>query len=394
MKVTDVECFVLLDPDYNRAACSSAQDDLVVKIHAEDGSVGIGEADVNPWAAKALIEAPGTHCMGYGLKEMLIGADPFDVEAIWQRMYVSSAMNTRRGLGICAIGALDMALWDLRGKLMGQPIWQMIGGGVRDAITPYASLLPTGRTLEEQRESLVRKAQYAVEHGFRAVKLEVCVRGPYAHNELDEGDDAIVEIVGACRDIVGPEVTLMVDVAYCWEDAKAALRVMKRLEPFDLFFLETPIPSDDLDGHATVAERSSIRVASGEWLTTRFEFIDLMDRGKVDVVQPDVGRVGGITEALRVARLAQDRNRLVIPHCWKSAIGIAASVHIGAVMPNCPFIEFLPRELSESRLRRDLVQQELPLIGGKIPLPRTPGLGVQLNEQALAEYDAFRRVGR
>ena len=121
MKITAVECFVLLVPDFRADACSSAQDNIVVKIHTDSGHVGIGETDTNPWVAKAMIEAPGTHIMGLGLRETLIGKDPRDVEGLWEKLYIGSAMTGRRGLGICAIGALDMALWDLVGKIEGKP---------------------------------------------------------------------------------------------------------------------------------------------------------------------------------------------------------------------------------------------------------------------------------
>ena len=167
---------------------------------------------------------------------------------------------------------------------------------------------------------------------------------------------------------------------------------MPALAECDLFFLETPLSPDDLDGHAALAARGLIRIASGEWLTTRYEFLDLMDRGGVDVVQPDVGRVGGITEAVRVVRLAQERGRLVVPHCWKSAIGIAASMHVAAIAPNCPLIEFLPRDSTSSRLRQELVTEEPVMRNGVLALPQAPGLGIDVNEDALREYDASRRV--
>jgi L-alanine-DL-glutamate epimerase-like enolase superfamily enzyme len=295
-------------------------------------------------------------------------------------------MNGRRGLGVCAIGALDMALWDLRGRVQGEPVWRLLGDAVRGHVVPYASLLPQGATLVEQTESLVQRAREAVDGRFRAIKLETIVSGPYAHNALQEGDQAIVEMVKACREAVGPDITLMVDVGYCWPNAKAALRAMRDLEEYDLYFVETPLSPDDLDGHAFLAAHSPIRIASGEWLTTRFEFIDLMDRGRVDIVQPDVGRVGGITEAVRVVRSAEDRGRLVVPHCWKTAIGIAASIHVAAVAANCPMIEFLPRDLSDSALRKDLVLAEPAVQDGMIPLPQAPGLGIELNEEALIEY--------
>jgi L-alanine-DL-glutamate epimerase-like enolase superfamily enzyme len=155
MKITNIECIPLLVPDFDSAACSSAQDNLIVKIHTDDGLIGIGETDANPWAVKSMIEAPGTHIMGLGLKEMLMGVDPLDVEGLWQRLYDGSAMNGRRGLGIHAIGALDMALWDLRGKQAGLPVWQLLGGAARESVTPYASLLPEGHDLEAYTRSLV-----------------------------------------------------------------------------------------------------------------------------------------------------------------------------------------------------------------------------------------------
>jgi L-alanine-DL-glutamate epimerase-like enolase superfamily enzyme len=377
---------VLLVPDYDRDACSSAQDDIVVLIHTDEGITGIGEVDTNPWVAQAMIHARGTHVLGLGLEEMLLGEDPLHPEALWDKMYTGSFMTGRRGLGICAIGALDMALWDIRGKALGLPCWQLLGGARKTHIQPYASLLPAGHTAKEYCESLVAKAREAQRIGFRAGKMEVCVKGPYAHNKLNEGDDAIIEIVAACREAVGTDFVMMVDVCYCWSSAKDALRVMRQLEPFDLFFLETPLQLDDLDGYAFLHDHCGIRIAAGELQNTRFEFLDLMDRGKVDVAQPDVGRVGGLTEARRVCELAAERGRLIVPHCWKTRIGIAASAHLSAATAHCPYIEFLPAQLAESALRRELVLDELQMIDGVIPLPQKPGLGIELNQDALKKF--------
>lgn len=391
MKITRIESYVLLDPGFDPEACSSAQDDLVVLVHTDEGITGIGEVDTNPWVAQAMIHARGTHVLGLGLEEMLLGQDPLQPEALWERLYSGSFMTGRRGLGICAMGALDMALWDIRGKAMGVPCWQLLGGARKPHIVPYASLLPTGHTVREYRESLVEKAREAKRLGFRAGKMEVCVKGPYSHNGLQESDDAIVEIVAACREAVGRDFTMMVDVCYCWTNAKEALRVMRQLEPFDLFFMETPLQLDDLDGYAFLHDHSPIRIAAGELQNTRFEFIDLMDRGKVDVAQPDVGRVGGLTEARRVCDLAADRGRLIVPHCWKTGIGIAATAHLSAATANCAFIEFLPASLAESPLRRELVIEELRLVDGVVPLPQKPGLGFELNWDAMKKYTVEHR---
>jgi L-alanine-DL-glutamate epimerase-like enolase superfamily enzyme len=326
--------------------------------------------------------------MGRGLEEMLLGIDPLPVEAIWDKLYAGSKMTGRRGALICALGALDMALWDIRGQALGVPIYQLLGGPARPCVTPYASLLPQGRTLAEYRDSLVNKVRRAQALGFRAAKLEVCIHGPYAHNDLAEKDEEIVNIVAACREAVGPEMVLMVDVAYAWSDAKQALRILRLLEPYDLFFVETPLDIDDLEGHALLHAASPVRIAAGEWQNTHYEFQDLLDRGRVDVLQPDVGRVGGFTEARKVCQLAADHGRLVVPHCWKSAIGITASAHLAVASPVCPYIEFLPAELSESPIRTSLVRDELAVVDGTIALPTKPGLGIELNRDALERYRA------
>ena len=386
MKITKIETYVLLVPDYDPTACSSSQDDIVVEIHTDEGITGIGEVDTNPWVAQAMIHARGTHILALGLEEMLLGQDPLQPEALWDKLFTGSYMSGRRGMGICAIGALDMAMWDIRGKALGQPCWMALGGARKQAIAPYASLLPTGHTLQEYRESLVAKAKEAKRRGFRAGKMEICIKGPYTHNGLKESDEAIVEVVAACREAVGPGFVMMVDVCYCWRDAKEALRVIRQLEPYDVFFIETPLPLEDLEGYAYLHNHSSIRIAAGELQNSRFEFLDLMDRGKIDVAQPDVGRVGGLTEARRVCDLAADRGRLIVPHCWKTGIGIAASAHLSAATSHCPYIEFLPAELSESALRRELVADELRMEEGLIALPQKPGLGIELNRDALERY--------
>jgi len=394
MKITDVICHVLIDPGANPNSTSSALDDLVVEIHTDEGLVGIGETDTNPWVARAFIETIGTHTMGLGLREMLIGADPLDTDTLWQRMYIGSCMSGRRGAGVCAIGAIDMALWDIKGKAAGKPCWQLLGDPAQGAITPYASLQPEGNDTASYTRSLQNWVVKAKEIGFTAAKLEVTPFGPYAHEQLSGDDDTVYEIVAACRDAAGADFTLMVDVQYAWSDVHRALRALKRLEPLDLFFVETPLWIDDLDGYAYLHDHLDIRIAVGEWQNTRFEFADLMDRGKVDVAQPDVGRVGGLTEAMKVCHMAVDRERLIVPHCWKTAIGIAASVHMAATTPNCPFVEFLPANLCDSALRRELVVQDLPMVDGRIPLPQKPGLGIELDRDALARFSSNDQAAR
>ena len=387
MKISKIETYSLIVPDFDSDACSSAQDNFVVKIFAENGLYGIGETDTNPWGTKAIIDSPGTHAMGRGFADILIGKDPRNVEGLWHEMNEKTMMTSRRGLGICAIGAIDMALWDLCGKIYDQPVWKLLGGSKKEFVTPYASLLPDGHTLKEYSDSLVNKTIKAKELGFKAAKLEICIKGPYSHNNLQiEDDREFANMVKLCRKSVGDDMVLMADVAYAWPDWKTALKALNMVENDDLYFIETPLPIEDLDGSAKLANRTNIRIATGEMLQTRFECFETIVKGRVDVIQPDVGRVGGLTEAKRVCDYAEDHGVLVVPHCWKSAIGIAASTHLSATTLSCPFIEFLPKELAESQLRKDLVLEELPVIDGKIHLPEKPGLGIELNEEKLIQY--------
>ena len=391
MRITRIDCHVLVQPAFDTTAASSAQDDIVVEIHTDEGISGIGETDVNPWIARACIEAPGTHNMGLGLTEMLIDADPLDVEDLWEKLYVGSAMNGRRGAVVNAIGALDLALHDLRGKALGKPCHELLGSPVRDEIIPYASLQPETSSYGEYRESMVEWARRAVAAGFRAVKAEVTFGGPYAHNGLREPWERSTQVLADVRAAIGGEVALMVDVQYSFADAESALPVLHDWRELDLFFVETPLWPDDLDGYRRLSTEQPIRIAAGEWLTTRFEHLDLIERGEIDVAQPDIGRVGGLTEARRVAELAEARDVRVAPHVWKTGISIAAAAHLAAVSPNCDYIEFLPVELSESPMRKDLTSDELRMTDGVISLPKEPGLGVELNRDALERYAAEAR---
>lgn len=388
MKITAIECHILVVPDLREDATSSSQDNMVVLVHTDEGITGIGETDTGPWLAKAAIEAPGSHSMAMSMKELLIGQDPFDTSALWEKLYTFTCMSGRRGAVICAMGAIDMALWDIKGKALGLPVYKLLGGAQQEKITPYASLQPNGNTVAEYRDSLVAWAKKAKELGYRAGKMECTLDGPYRHLGLLGTDEQMTEIVTACREAVGPDFAMMVDVQYRWRDAKSALRTLRKWEALDLFFIETPLLVDNLEGYATLAREAPMRTAAGEWLNTRFEFLDLLDKGLIDVAQPDVGRVGGLTEAMRVCHMAQDRGRLIVPHCWKTGIGIAASAHMAAALPHCPFIEFLPAELCDSALRRELVVDELRFENGTLALPTKPGLGIELNPDALVKFRA------
>lgn len=386
MKITDVTCHVLLAPNYDPTFTSSAQDSFVIIITTDSGHSGIGESDVNPWMAKACIEAPGTHTMGLCVKDMLLGEDPGDIAGLWRKIYLGTAMNGRRGVMVHAMSAVDMALWDLKGKVEGKPVHALLGGAVKDHVVPYASLQPAGHDFVAYRDALVDSAKKAKDLGFRAMKSEVTMNGPYAHSGMCEPYHLHTRVVEAVREAVGPDITLMVDVQYLWEDAKTCMETVKDWADFDVYFLETPIWSDNLDEYRRLHDEAPMKIAAGEWLATRYEFEDLMDRGQVDVAQPDVGRVGGLGEAKIVCDMAAARDRIIVPHCWKTGISISATAHLAFNTPHCAFIEYLPPQLCVETLRKELVAEELALVDGVIPLPTKPGLGIELNQEALEKY--------
>ncbi|MDX2018797.1 MAG: mandelate racemase/muconate lactonizing enzyme family protein [Deltaproteobacteria bacterium] len=386
MKIRDIECFVLQSPQIRKDATSSAQDDIVVLVHTDEGITGVGETDTGPFVARAAIEAPGTHTMALGMKELLIGADPFDTSALWQKLYTYTCMTGRRGAVIAAMGAIDMALWDIKGKATGLPTYKLMGGAHRPGATPYASLQPYGNTVREYGDSLIDWIERVKAAGFRAAKCECTLAGPYRHAGLSGTDEQMTEILTACRKAAGRDFTLMVDVQYRWWDVHSCLRTLRDWGDLDLFFVETPLQIDNLAGYAHLATHAPMRIAAGEWQNTRFEFADLIHRGQLAVVQPDVGRVGGLTEALRVCHMAEDHGRLVVPHCWKTGIGIAASVHMALSQPHVPFVEYVPADMSDSPLRRDLLSVELTMKDGLIHPPTRPGLGIELDMKALQRF--------
>ncbi len=388
LKITGVDCHVLLAPDFDISLTSSAQDSLVVVIHTDQGVSGVGECDANPWMAKACIEAPGTHTMGLSIRDILIGSNPFEIGELWRRMYFGTAMNGRRGMVIHAMSAVDMALWDLCGKALGQPVHALLGGATRKSITPYASLQPAGKSFAEYRDALCHSADRAKSLGFKAMKTEITLNGPYAHGGMCESYERHTEVLAAVRKTIGPDVTLMVDVQYLWEDAKTCLAVVKDWAEYNVYFLETPLWSDNIRDIAILAEEAPMPIAYGEWLTTRFEFDELLDVGKVQVAQPDVGRVGGIGEAKIVCDTAKARGRKIVPHCWKTGISISATAHLAFVTDHCAYIEYLPPQLCHERLRRELAHEELVLDkDGTIPLPVKPGLGFEIDWDIVKRFE-------
>ncbi|HKM76984.1 MAG TPA: mandelate racemase/muconate lactonizing enzyme family protein [Candidatus Bathyarchaeia archaeon] len=381
MKIKDIIATPLSSPNLDTEASDSSQDDVVVEVVTDEGIVGIGETDAPPTVVKAFIDMPSSHDTSVSLKRLLLGEDPLQIERLWNKMYQGTLMAGRRGLGIHAIGAIDMALWDIAGKYYDKPVWKLLGGAQKENATPYASLLTLQNPDDVERKELKRRVDVAKRKSFKVYKLE----------ELVNSKKRDFELVKAAREAVGEDSELMVDAYYCWPNFSTALERCRELEQFHLYFIETPIHVDDVEGLRKLCDALDMKVATGEWLTTRYEFMDIIDRGKVDVAQPDIGRVGGLSEARKIADFAKSRGVMVVPHCWKTGIGIAASLHFCIATSNCPYFEFLVKELAVSRLRKDLIKKEFPIKDGCIEPPETPGLGIELDRKVMEKYEMKKR---
>ena len=297
MEITKIEAIPLRLPRVAEAAIDGSQDDLVVKVHTDEGIVGIGEVEAPPSIVKAIIEAPTSHGWSRGLGEVLIGANPLEVEKVWDMMYRATIYHGRRGVVISAMSGIDIALWDILGKAKGKPIYKLLHAK-RSKIRPYTSIYPFGATLQE----ITKTAKRWSGRGFRAAKFQC---SPFGRDPRFD-----VKMMQAAREGLGPENDLMVDACMCWTDASKAIKVAKSIERFDVYWIEAPLPPDDVEGYAALADAVDVKIAGGDVnLTTRFEFKDLIERGHVDVVQPDVTHSGGITELMRIAAMAADGAR-------------------------------------------------------------------------------------
>ena len=360
----------------------SSSETVVVRLTDEDGRTGIGEADAPALAVRELVLMDDLHAWSRGLRGLLLGRDPFEREALWHDLSAATIYHGRRGLGVHALSAVDVAVHDLAGKQLGRPVYALLGGARRERITPYATVWPgavKGRTLAEMMAEISRLFERALEAGFRAVKMEVFF-GDLAR------DRELVDCIREGRRLVGDDVVLMLDFGYRWSDWRDALVVLTRVEDCDIFFAEATLRHDDLAGHAKLAARSPIRIAGAEMAATAEECREWLERGQVDVLQPDVNRCGGLTELRRIAELATWAGATVVPHGWKTGITAAAAAHFQAATPNVPYVELLSPAVFDSPLRRDLTRPEPELEDGTLPLPAAPGLGVELIEETVARY--------
>ncbi len=370
MRITDVQAIYVRQSEVKHQ-CDSGQDALIVRITTDAGITGIGEIDSSPMAAKGAIEGPFSHTITSGLRELLLGEDPFETEYLWHKLYRQNIYSGRRGIAIHAMSGIDIALWDIKGKALGQPIWRLLGGGFhRQGVRAYASSL-FGATPAETRDRATRFR----DRGFDAVKFGWA---PMGQNEKTD-----IALVREARAGIGEDADLMIDAGLVW-DAKTALQRARAFSDYGIFWLEEPLLPDDYDGYRKLASATDVRIAAGEHESERRSFIDLMDRGQIDVVQVDLTRCGGFTEAMKIASLAADRGLPVVNHGFTTYINVAAALHFLNSVPNSFIMEFVSEE--ETTLRDSLTKQRIEAKDGIVAIPDGPGLGIELNDSAIERY--------
>jgi L-rhamnonate dehydratase len=368
MKITEVEAIYVRLP-HVKQQCDSGQDTLIVKVHTDEGITGIGEVDSAPLAAKGMILGPYSHTTSAGLRNLLIGEDPLRTEYLWDKMYRANIYAGRFGIGIHAMSGIDIALWDIKGKAFGVPIWKLLGGGFNEKIRCYASVL-FGNTPRETAE-LARRIS---DQGFTAAKFGWGPMGKDLHTDL--------ALVASAREGLGRKVDLMVDAGLAW-DAKTAIQRAAAFSEFDIFWLEEPLAPDDYEGYRKLTQATPVRIAAGEEESGRRTFRRLIEEGGIDIVQVDLTRCGGFTEAMKIATIAADHGLLVANHGFTTYINVSAALHWLNAVPNALIAEFVVQE--DTNLRELLTREKIRAWGGYLEIPEKPGLGVELDEKAMAQ---------
>ena len=378
MKISDVNVMVLESPEAYHATSGGEEAHGIkylgiVKVETDAGIVGYADLETQPHVAKAIVDAPSEgSVVGFkGLRSVLLGEDPFDVERLWDKMYMGSVYYGRRGAAMQVISGIDIALWDIIGKKLRVPVHKLLGGAYRDHVRPYASTL-----FRSTPEGMAEASRNYVEQGFTAVKFGWGVFGKNPERDI--------ELVAAARRSLGDKVDLLIDTGwYVHRTAKEAIQMVRRLEPFRPFLIEEPLSPEDYDGYAELADAVDTLIACGEQEATEWGFHTLIERGRVDVIQPDLSRCGGFTAARKIVHLADLFNRLCIPHAWTSDLLTAASLHLNAFMRRSVFQEF---NVTLGPLSRELCLNPIRLDGGMLPVPQGPGLGVEINESVITKY--------
>ena len=371
MKITDVKTIRLratiptAGQVFSRSGVRNSRSTTLVQVDTDEGISGIGSASGNGELIEVIV--------GKVLKPLLIGMDPTQIEEVWDKAYVRGGHKEfgTRGVGVVALSGVDIALWDILGKVRGAPLYQLLGGKCRDKVPVYATAL-----YPEEPAKVAKRARTFAEQGFHGVKIKVGF-------DLDQD----IQIVRAVRDELGKDFVVMTDANQGYT-VDVALKASEAFAACGAFWLEEPLFVEDIAGHARLREKGKTPIAVGENLNTCYAFENFVVRGAVDFLQPDVARAGGITEVRKIAAMAAEHHVPLSFHTWGDGIALAASVHLSAALKECIVMEL---DYTYNPLRAELLREPLEVENGFLFPSDKPGLGVELDSKAVEKF-AFAGV--
>ncbi|HVJ66834.1 MAG TPA: mandelate racemase/muconate lactonizing enzyme family protein [Caulifigura sp.] len=361
MKITQIVCQILRIKNVE-AKTASSQDSVLVRVRTDSGLEGIGEADSSPEMVKAVIDAPFSHNVATGLRQLLVGENPLETERLWQKMYRRTMYCGRRSVPITAMAAIDMALWDLKGKHYGEPIHRLLGGKHHSKIKAYASIL-FGKNGDETA-AIARRWREA---GYTAVK--------FGWEPMGENEALDRELVKGARKGMGDDGIVLVDAGCVW-DARTALDRAHAFTEQRIGWLEEPLHPDDYEGYRWLRDRSPVPIAAGEEECGRQSFRPLIDGRCLDVYQIDLSR-NGFTDSMYLRGRIEEIGARMCNHCYTSPVTVAASLHW---LSTCRDAFLFEDCVEDSPLRHELTHEKVQAENGWITVPDRPGLGVTLNE--------------
>ncbi len=379
MKITRVETIVLAASLDDQAFgfsfnTSAARQSCVVVVHTDEGVTGIGEAFFVSGPAKIV----ATY-IDEGLTPHLLGCDPRETAVLWHHLYSMTRDQGMKGLAISAISAIDLALHDIKGKALGISVSNLLGGRFRESAKVYATGLYEPLHIDDVESALVEEGKGYVARGFCGMKLKI-----------GYGIETDTRYVEALRSAIGNDVKLMVDANHAYTAAEAA-QLLPMLEENDVFWFEEPVIPEDLDGYVELRGRSRVLIAGGECEYTRFGFREVINRRAVDILQPDLCAVGGFTEMMAIAAMANAANLTLYPHVWGTNIGLAASLQAYAALAHTPQRRYPHEPLFELDQSphpfRDAVSEEtFDMEQGYVSVPDRPGLGITFDRDAVDKF--------
>jgi D-galactarolactone cycloisomerase len=347
------------------AGLKFARQAALVEVETDEGISGVGSCSfgslsVDLYSVASIVE--------HGFAPLLVGRDPGPIAKLWDEAYYGIVTRTlgHRGMGVAIWSAIDTALWDLKGKALDRPLYELLGGPTVDRVLVYGSSI-----YWSEPEQAAATARAFLDDGFAAVKLKIGV-----DVERDMAS------LAAIRDEVGPRVDVMVDANQCYT-VPVALRVGRELDRLGVLFFEEPLPIDDVDGHARLARAIDTPLASGENFYTRWDFLPFIQQQALGFVQPDASRSGGVTEAKRITDLAAAHHLLAAPHTFSDAYTVISNAHVLAATTNTPILEC---DHTFNPLMSELIHEPLRPTDGALPLPSGPGLGITLNRDFVADH--------